>query len=78
MPGPPPGVIPVAPPTEEGFFAQNLGITYVRVPYDDGTFGARIVRQPVRGDSPAARLGFEPGDIIFELEGLRFRRTRTC
>ncbi len=34
--------------------------------YGDGVFAARV-----DGDSPAARAGFEPGDILFEAEGYR-------
>jgi S1-C subfamily serine protease len=44
----------------------------VQVPYDNGTFGARLVRVPEPG-SPAAQLQLEPGDTIFELDGTRFR-----
>ena len=73
MPGPTPGDgNPPPPPADEGIYAGNIGITYTRVPYGDGTFGARIV-QPPPPNSPAAKLGFEPGDIIFELDGMRFR-----
>ena len=75
----PPMRVSVQPPgREEGLFAANLGITYVRVPYDNGTFGARLIRDPLPG-SPAAQLGspvasrLEPGDTIFSLDGMRFR-----
>lgn len=54
-------------------YAANLGIHYETINYDDGTFGARVTRQPEPG-SPAASLGFEPGDTIFALDGQRFRR----
>lgn len=54
-------------------FASNLGIYYAAVRYGDGTFGARVTRPPA-SNAPAAQLGFEPGDVIFELDGQRFRR----
>ncbi len=57
----------------EGTYAANLGIHYEPVRYGDGTFGARVVGHPDAG-SPAAVLGFEPGDTIFALDGQRFRR----
>jgi len=56
----------------DDLFAGNLGIYYARVPYENGTFGARLTRPPVPG-SPAAQLQLEPGDTIFMLDGLRFR-----
>jgi hypothetical protein len=72
VPGLPPSVVPLEASAEPRFFAPNLGITYVRVPNSDGTFGARLVRPPAL-NSPAAALGLEPGDVVFELDGLRFR-----
>jgi len=56
----------------DDLFAGNLGIYYAKVPYGDGTFGARLTRPPVPG-SPAAQLQLEPGDTIFMLDGVRFR-----
>jgi PDZ domain len=70
--GPPPDAIAPAPNAEEGIFAPNLGLAYVRIPYADGTFGARVIRDP-DPNSPAAQLGFEPGDVLFALDGQRFR-----
>lgn len=52
--------------------AHNLGVDYQPVHYHDGTFGARLTRPPLAG-SPAAAFGLEPGDIILELDGQRFR-----
>ena len=54
--------------------AGNLGITYEKVAYADGTFGARLVADPLPG-TPAAQLQLEPGDTIFDLDGMRFRDT---
>ena len=69
----PPMRASVQPPgREQGLFAANLGITYVRVPYDNGTFGARLIRDPLPV-SPAAQLQLEPGDTILSLNGMRFR-----
>jgi hypothetical protein len=53
-------------------FAGNLGISYVRVPYADGTFGARITRPPGPG-TPAAQAGLEQGDIVFRMDEMPFR-----
>jgi len=58
-----------------GLQAANLGITYERVNYDNGTFGARLTQHHKPG-SPAAQLRLEPGDTIFELDGMRFRQPR--
>jgi hypothetical protein len=63
---------PLPPPGE---WAANLGITYERVDYSNGTFGAKLTEDP-RPGSPAAQLRLEPGDIIFELDGVRFREPR--
>jgi hypothetical protein len=53
------------------FLASNLGIEYERVPFDNGTFGARLTSPPNAG-SPAAELQLEVGDVVFELDGQRF------
>ena len=55
------------------FDAGNLGITYEQIQYDNGTFGARLTKEPMPG-SPAAQLQLEPGDTVFELDGMRFRQ----
>ena len=54
-------------------YAANLGVYYEQVPYEDGTFGVKLTRFPVAG-TPAAQLQFEPGDTVFEMDGLRFRQ----
>ncbi len=69
-PNPPPPDAP-PPPSYNGHFAPNLGIYYEPVRYSDGTFGARLTRPPVP-NSPAATVFFEPGDVIFELDGQHF------
>jgi hypothetical protein len=53
-------------------FAGNLKIYYAKMPYEDGTFGARLTRAPEAG-SPAAQIGLESGDIVFMLDNVRFR-----
>jgi S1-C subfamily serine protease len=62
-------------------FIPHIGIYYQKVPYQDGTFGARLTRDAVPG-SPATQLRLasatplyrlEKGDTIFELDGQRFR-----
>ncbi|MGE3822402.1 MAG: hypothetical protein AB7I30_23555, partial [Isosphaeraceae bacterium] len=61
-----------APARTTAEFAPNLGISFERVVYADGTFGARLTGPPVP-NSPAATLGLEPGDTVFALDGARFR-----
>jgi hypothetical protein len=61
-----------AAPVGDELFAANLGIFYERIPYADGTFGARLTRNPA-ADSPAAQIGLETGDIVFMMDDLRFR-----
>lgn len=65
---------PAAPPQGRpaGTYARNLGLHYEAVPYQDGTFGVKVTAFPAEG-TPAHRLGFEPGDVIFALDGQRFR-----
>lgn len=58
-------------PADGILFAGNLGISYRRLDNGDGTFNAQIVGPP-RQNSPAARLGLEEGDVVFELDGMRF------
>jgi hypothetical protein len=58
--------------SRQGFFAPNLGITYVPVPLGRGTFGARLIRDPQPG-SPAGQGGLESGDMIIELDGTPIR-----
>ncbi len=47
-------------------YAANLGIYYLQVPYDNGTFGARLTRAPVKG-KPAAMLTIDTNDVVFLL-----------
>jgi hypothetical protein len=56
-----------------------MGLYYEPVMYDNGTFGVRLTRDAVAG-SPAHRIQLstgpsylEQGDIIFEMDGQRFR-----
>ena len=62
-------------------FLSHMGVYYRKVPYEDGTFGAQLTRDPVPG-SPAAQIRstanaqayrLERGDTIFEIDGQRFR-----
>jgi hypothetical protein len=62
--------MPPAPPAQP-LFAANLGIYYLKVPYDNGTFGAKLTSSPV-ANSPASQLSLDVGDIIFMLDGQRF------
>lgn len=52
-------------------FAPNLGIHFRMVPVGSAS-GARLTRAPVPG-SGAAQLGLEPGDTIYNLDGLPIR-----
>jgi hypothetical protein len=67
MPGPNPG----GPVNGQEVYAANLAIYYEPVRYDNGSMGVKISRPPA-GNSPVASLQFDPGDVIFELDGQRF------
>jgi len=65
--------------SSEEIFIPHMNFYYRRVPYDNGTFGAQLTRDPVPG-SPATQVwtgtGYvrlEQGDTIFEMDGIRFR-----
>lgn len=60
-----------SPAQPNGTFAANLGIYYTPVDAGNGTFAARLTGPPLPG-SPAASIGLEAGDAIFELDGQRF------
>jgi hypothetical protein len=60
-------------------YVPHMGIYYQPVPYDNGTFGARLTRDAA-GGTPAAQIRLsngpsrlERGDTIFEMDGMRFR-----
>jgi hypothetical protein len=55
-------------------YAANLGIYYLRVPYHDGTFGARLTQAPDK-DKPAATLTIDTNDVIFLLNDQRFKKS---
>jgi membrane-associated protease RseP (regulator of RpoE activity) len=54
--------------------ARNLGVYYLPVRYSDGTFGLKLTATPLAG-SPAAQLPLDAGDVIFALDGGRFKDT---
>jgi hypothetical protein len=56
------------------FFASNLGIHYERVPYSDGTFGARLTRPPAR---PRPGPGSSPATSSWRSTGRRSATRRT-
>ena len=62
----------VASSRADDLFANNLGIYYEKVAYDDGTFGAKLTRAP-EANSPAAQIGLEVGDVVFMMDDQRFR-----
>jgi hypothetical protein len=57
--------------TPEPLYAANLGIYYQPVPYDNGTFGARLTSAPVPG-KPASTLPLDADDVVFLLNDQRF------
>jgi hypothetical protein len=61
-------------PTErvQMLFDPGLGIIFELVPYDNGTIGARLTRDPT-SDSPAAQIPLKTGDTLFSLNGSRFK-----
>jgi hypothetical protein len=54
-------------------YAGNLGIHYQLMPYRDGSLGARLSRTAY-GNTPAAALGLELGDMIVSLDGQPIHR----
>jgi len=62
---------PAAQPPSAPLFAPNLGIYYQKVPYTNGTFGAKLTSDPIP-NSPASQLALNAGDIIFMMDGQRF------
>jgi hypothetical protein len=54
------------------FFAPNLGIYYVPIPYPDGTFGLSVSRAP-DPNSPGGKGGLEKGDVILMLDSMPVR-----
>jgi hypothetical protein len=52
--------------------ARNLGVYYLPVRYSDGTFGLKLSATPLAG-SPASQLPLDTGDVIFGLDGGRFK-----
>jgi S1-C subfamily serine protease len=69
-PGQPPPVSSDPPPAQ--VLAENLGVVYVPVNYNDGTFGLKLVRGPLP-NSPAAQLPLDTDDVIYMLDGAPFR-----
>jgi hypothetical protein len=54
------------------FFAPNLGIYYVPIPYPDGTIGLSVSRAP-DPNSPGGKGGLEKGDVILTLDSMPVR-----
>jgi hypothetical protein len=69
-----PDGLPVTNPTErvQMLFDPGLGIIFEPVPYDNGTIGARLTRDP-QPDSPVAQIPLKTGDTVFSLNGMRFK-----
>jgi hypothetical protein len=67
---------PLVPPAPVGepqpLYAPNLGIFYLPVVYDNGTFGAKLTSAPVAG-KPASALPIDTDDVIFLFENQRFK-----
>jgi hypothetical protein len=68
-----PDGVPVTNPTErvQMLFDPGLGIIFEPVPYDNGTIGARLTRDPLP-NSPVAQIPLKVGDTVFSLNGSRF------
>jgi hypothetical protein len=60
----------VAQQLPQPLFAPNLGIYYEKVPYTNGTFGAKLTADPIP-NSPASQLPLDVGDVIYMLDGKR-------
>ena len=73
-PGQPTNAGSLSPPSAEPqpFYATNLGIYYLPVPYHDGTFGLRLTSAPVPG-KPASTLPLDTDDVVFLLNNQRFK-----
>ena len=54
-------------------YCPNLGIHYQLIPRSDGTFGARLSRTAF-GNTPAAAIQLELGDMIIRLDGQPIRK----
>ncbi|MDR3636243.1 MAG: caspase family protein [Isosphaeraceae bacterium] len=68
---PPATPLPADVPPEN--YAANLGIHYQLIPYEGDTLGARLSRSAA-GNTPAAGLQLERGDMIVRLDGQPIRR----
>ena len=54
-------------------YAANLGIHYQLIPYEGGTLGTRLSRTAF-GNTPAAAIQLELGDMIIRLDGQPIRK----
>ncbi len=68
-----PGYTPLPPDVPPELYAGNLGIHYQLIPNADGVLGARLTRTAF-GNTPAAMLHLELGDMIVRLDGEPIRR----
>ena len=68
-----PGYTPLPSDVPPERYAGNLGIHYQLIPYADGTLGARLTRTAY-GNTPAAALRLELGDMIVRLDGEPIRK----
>jgi len=59
---------PLPPDVPQEIYAANLGMHYQLMPYEGDTFGARLSRTAI-GNTPAATIGLELGDMIIRLDG---------
>jgi hypothetical protein len=63
-----PAYTPLPPDVPQEIYAANLGMHYQLMPYEGDTFGARLSRTAT-GNTPAAVIQLELGDMIIRLDG---------
>jgi hypothetical protein len=68
-----PDYTPSPPDMPQESYAANLGMHYQLIPYEGGTLGARLSRTAY-GNTPAAIMQLERGDMIIRLDGQPIHR----
>jgi hypothetical protein len=68
-----PPYTPLPADVPQEIFAANLGVHYQPIPLDGGTLGARLSRTAT-GNTPAASIGLELGDMITRLDGVPIKK----
>jgi hypothetical protein len=68
-----PPYTPLPADVPQEIFAANLGIHYQLMPLEGGSLGARLSRTAT-GNTPAAAISLELGDMIIKLDGLPIKK----